>query len=86
MPINSIKIDRQDDKIINALVFVGKVEKDKVDINKKKYATYRWLSYDYFYPNKHLKQDIKASFVSGVEDRFNDVVKFLTSASVAGGA
>lgn len=81
MPINSIKIDRQDDKIINALVFVGKVEKDKVDINKDKYAKYKWISYDIFYPNKHLKQDVKASYVSGFEDRFNDVVKFLESAN-----
>lgn len=81
MPINSIKIDRQDDKIINAFVFIGKVQKDKIDIDKSKYSKYKWISYNSFYPNKHLKQDIKSLFVSGFEDRFNDVVKFLKSAN-----
>lgn len=79
MPINSIKIDREDDKIINALVFIGKVEKNKVIINKNKYSEHRWISYDFFYPNKSIKKEQKSSFVSGFENRFNDVVQFLES-------
>lgn len=75
LPIKIIKIDGDGSKTVNALVFVGKVRKKEIKINKKKYSDYKWLSYDYFYPNKLLKN--KENCVSGFEDRFNDVVHFL---------
>lgn len=74
LPIKIIKIDGEGEKIINALVFVGKVERDKIKIDKRKYSNHKWLAYDYFYPNKSLKN--KEQCVLGFEDRFNDVVHF----------
>lgn len=82
LPINTITIDRQDDRIINALVFIGKVEKKKIEIDKNKYSKINWVKYDFFYPDKHLKQEVKSSYVSGFEDRFNDVVRFLKSIGI----
>lgn len=77
LPIKTIEIDRYDKKTINALVFIGKIRKDKIVLNSKKYSTYKWLAYDTFAPNESLPQKCKEQYVSGFEDRFNDVVQFI---------
>lgn len=76
LPIRTITIDRADNKIINALIFIGKVKKDKVNIDTKKYSTIFWIPYDTFTnPKKRLNSKLK--FVSGFKERFDDIVNFI---------
>ena len=51
-------------------------------INKNKYSEHRWISYDFFYPNKSIKKEKKSSFVSGFEITAANVVSLPVPAVV----